>query len=98
MKIKTLLAALLVAAVSASVALAKPPEKGEKGEQEHGKPAQAAGSEHGKPEKSEDRGRGKKAGAADCAGKRSKLELQGTLASVGADSIALEVKKANKHA
>jgi hypothetical protein len=95
MKIKTLLAALLVAAVSASVALAKPPEKGEK---EHGKPAQAAGSEHGKPEKSEDRGRGKKAGAADCAGQRSKLELQGTLASVGADSVALAVEKANKHA
>jgi hypothetical protein len=85
MKIKTLLAALLVAAVTASVALAKPPEKGEKGE--HGKPAKTAAGDHGK-----------KSGSAACAGKRSKLEFQGTIASVGADSVALAVKQANGHA
>jgi hypothetical protein len=88
MKIKALLAALLVAATTASVALAKPPEQGEHG----GK------GDHGKPAKTEDAGHGSKQGAADCAGKRSRLELQGTIASVGADSIALAVEKANRHA
>lgn len=88
MKIKTLLAALLVAAVTASVALAKPPEKGEHGQAgEHGKPAKTENGEHGK-----------KAGSADCAGKRAKFEFQGAIASVGADSIALDVKQANGHA
>jgi hypothetical protein len=88
MKIKTLLAALLVAAATASVALAKPPEKGAPGQSgEHGKSAKTERGEHGK-----------KPGTADCAGKRAKLEFQGTIASVGADSIALTVKQANGHA
>jgi hypothetical protein len=88
MKIKTLLAALLIAAVTASAALAKPPEKGEPGQR----------GEHGKPAKTENGGHGNKSAAAACAGKRSKLEFSGTIASVGADSVALDVKKANGHA
>lgn len=91
MKIKTLILAMLVAGIAASIAVASPPQdKGRGGD--HGKTTSAAKSQKG--------------ASASAAAKQRKadrrpvvmLVLKGEFVSVGSDSFAMLVKHSNKHA